>query len=59
MKGAPPPQIARLPKISQNNGSKMCEFILVIVFLPLLNEGNALSFGDDLSKGSIKKSTLI
>jgi hypothetical protein len=56
---APLPQIAKLPKKSQKNGFKICELILSMRIAPLLNEGNILSFGDDLSGGSIKKPTPI
>ena len=52
---APPPQIARLPNKSQNNGFKICELIWVGILHILLKEGNILSFGDDLSGISIKK----
>ena len=51
------PQIAKFPTKSQNNGFKVCELILVGILS--LNEGNTLSFGDDLSVSSIKKPTPI
>ena len=51
---APLPQIAKFPKNSQNNDFKIYELIWVGIFAPLSNEGNILSFGDDLSGGLIK-----
>lgn len=45
------PRLAKLPKKPQKNGLKFCEIFLGIA--PFFNEGNILSFGDDLSRGSI------
>ena len=42
------------PKLTKTNSFKIRELIWVGIFAPLLNIGYIMSFGDDLSGGSIK-----
>ena len=53
------PQIATLPPKITNHSFKNCELILSRYIAPLLNEGNILSFQDDLSGDLINKPTSI
>ena len=52
---APLPQIAKLPKIAQNHGFKICELTWVGVLTLFWTRVTFCPFGDDLSAGSIKK----